>query len=619
EEKSFFIRTNTLNYSLVAVLLILIGFYTNPNALSFHRFYRNQLTDAFLNYSGNYKNARLKDLWDVTKKNHFLAPYPLINTCLNLQSTSDPKFKGAKANDYFLLSPLFCGSKLSKYVSTKETPDYKDITLPAATTISAAAVNPGMGMYSNKLLSIFMTVFNARLGFWILNPAKINQFGFVWWPLYFFYELFSKIGTDNRMLNISDGGHIENLAAYELLRRKCRLILAVDAGADPLYGFSDLENLTIRVRNELGLEIAFPYGESPEDVIRPRPSHGYSERRYSIAKVYQLWEEVRPEDENGNPILDKNGKAIEVLINYKPVRDALANLTEEERLQLKYALETLKVSDYVDVLLSTVKDQKEIDALYDEYGLEDNVRNVFQTLLQVFTSVKLVLENKLDHKLEDPEEERRVLRKIIEVIDEKARKGLVVSTLVYIKSSVVAPHRKLQLNDTNSLEYQTYKYKVYHPAFPHEPTSDQFFDEVQWESYYRLGQYIGADVLGVKNLLQYFNDKKEAPQFGFQELMWRFDEGIDIFETVAPVIEPEEQAASPVLENPEIVKSRGVTEEPVEAGGGSDEEWDDIPVSAPEVVSAPAPAEDEVDDPEFDQLTKPTTKIVVGGEDEYSM
>ncbi|MFK7809683.1 MAG: patatin-like phospholipase family protein, partial [Saprospiraceae bacterium] len=47
EEKSFFIRTNTLNYSLVAVLLILIGFYTNPNALSFHRFYRNQLTDAF--------------------------------------------------------------------------------------------------------------------------------------------------------------------------------------------------------------------------------------------------------------------------------------------------------------------------------------------------------------------------------------------------------------------------------------------------------------------------------------------------------------------------------------------------------------------------------------------
>jgi hypothetical protein len=312
QEQKFIVATNPLNYCLFALLLILIGLYANPNALSFHRFYRNQLADAFLHYAGSSKNAKLKDIWQAGQGhvNAMLAPYPLINTCLNLQSTSDPKFKGAKANDYFLLSPLFCGSKLTNYVSTKDTPDYRDITLPAATTVSAAAVNPGMGMYSNKLLSVAMTLFNARLGFWILNPAKINKWGIVWWPLYFFYELFSQIGTDNRMLNISDGGHIENLGVYELLRRKCRLILAVDAGADPLYGFYDVENLTIRVRNELGLEISFPRGESPEDIIRPKPSHGYSEKRFSIAKVYQLWEEVVPEDENGKPILDKNGEPI---------------------------------------------------------------------------------------------------------------------------------------------------------------------------------------------------------------------------------------------------------------------------------------------------------------------
>jgi hypothetical protein len=35
-------------------------------------------------------------------------------------------------------------------------------------------------------------------------------------------------------------------------------------------------------------------------------------------------------------------------------------------------------------------------------------------------------------------------------------------------------------------------YHAEHPAFPHEPTSDQFFDEAQWESYRKLGELIGS-------------------------------------------------------------------------------------------------------------------------------
>ena len=33
-----------------------------------------------------------------------------------------------------------------------------------------------------------------------------------------------------------------------------------------------------------------------------------------------------------------------------------------------------------------------------------------------------------------------------------------------------------------------------HPAFPHESTADQFFDEAQWESYRRLGEHIASRV-----------------------------------------------------------------------------------------------------------------------------
>lgn len=35
-----------------------------------------------------------------------------------------------------------------------------------------------------------------------------------------------------------------------------------------------------------------------------------------------------------------------------------------------------------------------------------------------------------------------------------------------------------------------FNYAWEHPAFPHEPTSDQFFSESQFESYRRLGEYI---------------------------------------------------------------------------------------------------------------------------------
>ena len=35
------------------------------------------------------------------------------------------------------------------------------------------------------------------------------------------------------------------------------------------------------------------------------------------------------------------------------------------------------------------------------------------------------------------------------------------------------------------------QYREVNAAFPQQPTTNQFFDEAQWESYYRLGQPIG--------------------------------------------------------------------------------------------------------------------------------
>ena len=493
-------------YLLVMFALFVLGYFSNPNALSFHRFYRNQLANAFLANAKNNGNILLQNLIEdqthQRKEDGFIyAPYPLINTCLNLQSSVDQKiqkfgtakqdfladgkmqqavsFAGAKTNDYFLLSPLFCGSKLTGYVPTFDTYNYRDLTLPAAATISAAAVNPGMGTYSSKFLSILTTVFNARLGYWILNPKKTKLYdSLVWWPRYFVYELLSKIGIDNEMLNISDGGHIENLGIYELLRRRCKLIIAVDAGADPKFTFNEFQNLAIRARNELGLEIRFPKNYL-EDKIRPKPSIGYSEKRFAIAEICHLWEEILLRDYENNIIKGSNGKPIEVLINYK-IYDSNPDRVEA-----------------VEDILAAVK--KQIT------GQLNNKNLITQALKNIETLVTQRLENDLK-----------------------------IGTLVYVKSSIIAPEGKPKIDkERDPLRYYTYKYKIYHPDFPHESTADQFFDPVQWTAYYELGRYICGDVLGIDNLDKYLQEmeKSNRPDVNIDELVYRrFGRRVKIFE-----------------------------------------------------------------------------------------
>lgn len=411
------------SYGIIAITLFFIGFFTNPNALSFHRFYRKQLADLFLRFSGEQKNIPLMKVFDAKSDDlkDYISPYPLINTCLNLMNPlKDEAFQGTKTSDYFLLSPFFCGSKLVGYVPTDRYADYQSMTLPAAVAISAAAVNPGMGMYSNKVLSLLMTIFNFRLGFWISNPLiLVKARAIVWWPLYFFYELLGRIGSGKKMINISDGGHIENLGAYELLRRGCRLIISVDAAEDKIYAFNDLNNFIIRARNEMGLEIRFRPREQPEELIRPRPSQVYSAKRYAVADIYKCWEEVEDASE-------PDGKKI---INY----------SEKER---------------------------------DKNGP--------------------------------------------------------IGTFVYVKSSVRAPEGKPDLDKRDELKYGTYKYKIYHPDFPHEPTSDQFFDKIQWEAYFQLGRFIGAEVLGVTDL------EVAAEKPSVENLLDWFDYGINCFESKLP-------------------------------------------------------------------------------------
>ena len=591
------VRFGEVSYYLMVVFaLFILGYFANPNALSFHRFYRNQLANAFLTKTKN-PNILLQNLIekgeDQNEKEYFMhAPYPLINTCLNLLSPPELKrekfkkakddyladgkmqqnvsFAGAKTNDYFLLSPLFCGSKLAGYVPTNDTYNYRDLTLPAAATISAAAVNPGMGIYSNKLLSILTTIFNARLGYWILNPKKTKLYNsMIWWPRYFVYELLGQIGIDNEMLNISDGGHIENLAIYELLRRRCKLILAVDAGADPKFTFSEFENLAIRAKNELGLDIRFSKNQL-EDEIRPKPSLGYSKKRFAVADICYLWEEIVLRDKDDKIILvkmkedgEEKEKPIEVLINYKKYDK---NPDREEAVEDILALVEKQVGDRIGPLLK-----------------KEALENVKKT-------VSKNLENDLK-----------------------------IGTLVYIKSSVTPPQGKPNIDRRRDpLRYYTYKYKIYHPEFPHESTADQFFDPVQWTAYYDLGRFICADVLGLDNLDSYLSQIKgdQRPSFGIDDLIdRRFGRRVKIFEEHKQKIEEEKERLGKLMQEQ---KDGVITQR---SAPMTMRELEPIIESAVE-SSALVPAnesEAEMIPPNSEQAPTQDAKIVVGEDIDYKM
>ena len=132
--------------------------------------------------------------------------------------------------------------------------------------LSGAAIDPGRGRSSTLGNSLLMGLVNMRTGYWwdsgISHAARrgFPDLTFSRRLLYlvprFFatqslliYEWLSRFpGPWARFWHLSDGGFFENLGAYELIRRRVRRIVIVDAGADPEYTFEDLAEMIRKVR-----------------------------------------------------------------------------------------------------------------------------------------------------------------------------------------------------------------------------------------------------------------------------------------------------------------------------------------------------------------------------------
>jgi predicted acylesterase/phospholipase RssA len=301
-----------LLWAALAITTQLILACINLNHLSLHRFYRDRLMETFLPnvyelLDRKYETAHIAEVADRGRlhtmgamKNgkqaeQWRVPYHIINTNVVLVSSCNPKYRG-RGGDSFILSPAFCGSNATGWRATSQYME-GSMTLATAMAISGAAVNPsagcgGEGITRSPFISALMGMLNLRLGYWASNPDSSRGLWRKYVPSSILPGLFeisfrNFLNESSRFVQLSDGGHFENLGLYELVRRRLRLIIVCDGGADPDFTFSELANAMEKVRSDFGALIMLESEQLARLVPGGADAQGaaYAERPYLVAKV----------------------------------------------------------------------------------------------------------------------------------------------------------------------------------------------------------------------------------------------------------------------------------------------------------------------------------------------
>ena len=277
-------------YILILTPLI-TGYFVNLNYISFHRFYRDRLMETFMpdiddaleNSTGAAFGADCAHIHDISNTDDPKSPFHIVNTNVVLVNSNEFVYKG-RGGDNFILSPLYCGSNATGWQRTE---NYMggNMTLATAVAISGAAANPntgvgGKGLTRNRILSFVMSLLNLSIGYWAHHPNNtpmgLNNLPNHFRPgAYSFLNAIQFIGgfKENRpYIQLSDGGHFENMAVYELVRRRLKLIVVCDGGADPDFSFSDIQTTIRRIEDDFGARIKVDDQASPDQVLPKEPA-----------------------------------------------------------------------------------------------------------------------------------------------------------------------------------------------------------------------------------------------------------------------------------------------------------------------------------------------------------
>ncbi|MCC7060673.1 MAG: patatin-like phospholipase family protein, partial [Burkholderiaceae bacterium] len=159
--------------------------------------------------------------------------------------------------------------------STGRTRRIERLSLGQWVAISGAAFTTGLGARTRLGLSMLLAISNVRLGYWWdsgvapreradrsvrrgLGAVGALLSALVPVQAYLANETLARFhGPHRRRWYLSDGGHFENTAVYELLRRRVPFIIVCDDGQDADYTFADIGNLVRKARIDWDAEIRF--------------------------------------------------------------------------------------------------------------------------------------------------------------------------------------------------------------------------------------------------------------------------------------------------------------------------------------------------------------------------
>lgn len=279
--------------------------------------------------------------------------------------------------------------------------------------VSGAAFTTGTGANTQLGFSLLLGLANVRLGYWWDSGIAPGKSGTR--PQHpNFLELASRViaavlpvqsclmneffarfhGPARRHWYLSDGGHFENTACYELIRRRVPFIICSDAGQDPRYEFADFANLVRKARIDFGAEI---------QIVRRRDDLATDDPgvRFPLPKLEDL---VHP-----------------ALLDIIGTPEDFAALHDRE-----------EGGEAAPVDAAAASGRSRAHAILARIHYTDT--------------------------------------------DE-------FSWLLLVKPSLMGDEAA-----------DVQQYQRTHGLFPQEPTSDQYFDESQWESYRKLGEHIGTEL-----------------------------------------------------------------------------------------------------------------------------
>jgi hypothetical protein len=234
------------------------------------------------------------DSLKLSELNTSHAPYHLLNATLNLSTTAEAYLK-ARKGDFFVFSKRYIGSKTTGYCRTEDMEaNNHQMNLATAMAISGGAAAPNAGKTTVKALVFILAMLNIRYDYWILNPKRLKKSSFKKMltqvtdrpgPIYFLRELIGNLSAKSNYVNLSDGGHLENLGIYELIRRECRLIISGDSEADATLTFSGLADVIRMVQIDFGVKIVM---QGLDEIRAGKQNHAIGTIFYKNGKVGKL-------------------------------------------------------------------------------------------------------------------------------------------------------------------------------------------------------------------------------------------------------------------------------------------------------------------------------------------